>query len=266
MTSIVHLKAEVLARARRRRLAAVGLAVALHLAILALFIVAHPPVNIGEGVGAGAMDVSIAGFSRGAAPTPTKSPPAATASPSTATPPAPPDPIKPRSVLQIVSDILSIPLPENSATPTPLTAPPTPVIAQAMAQASGAPGASCDIDGAVRLALTSDPATHAAVLLIPHNERVAANAVLLWNGAWTNPADIGGAPALTTIRAAIRQIVASAQPECRARDVTGPRFMLVPDSDGMMVIAIGNATWRWSDLLVDQNDPSRSARAERDSK
>ena len=224
---------------------------ALHLAILALFIVAHPPVNVGEGVGAGAMDVSIAGFAHGAAPTPTKAPPAAPAAPSTAAPPGAAEPIKPRSVLQIVSDILAIPLPEHSATPTPLTVPPTPVIAQAMTQASGAPGAACDIDGAVRLALTSDPATHAAVLLIPHKERLAANAVLLWNGAWTTDADLAGADAFKTIRTAIRQIVASAQPECRAQDVTGPRFILVPDTDGMMVIAVGNAIWRWSDLLVD---------------
>lgn len=237
----------------RGRWPAVGLALALHFAILALFLISNPPRDIGEGVGAGAMDVSIAGLSHGAAPSPTKSPSSAKIAPPAPapTPSLPADAIKPRTVFQIVSDILTIPLAEHAATPTPLTAPPTPVIAQAMAQASGAPGAACDIGDAVRLALTSDPATHAAVLLIPRDQRVAANAVLLWNGAWTDPADVGGAPTFTVIRSSIRQIVASAQPACRAQDIVGPRFMLVPEPDGMVVIAVGNATWRWSDLLVD---------------
>jgi hypothetical protein len=243
-------------RRRSRRLLAVALALALHVLLLIFFISSHPHTNVGQGVGVGAMDVSLAGLSRVATassrPTPATPPRAA----APAKPPRPPDPIKPRSVLAIVSDILSIPLPEQSVTPTPLVAAPSPVVAQAMAQAAGAPGAACDIEGAVQTALQSDPETHGALLLIPRDARSAGHAVMVWNGQWIDPAEPGAVAALTTLRAAIRQIVAAARPDCREQDIVGPRFMLVPDADSTMVAVFGDASWRWSELLVDANEPA----------
>jgi hypothetical protein len=235
----------------RRRWMAVTVALALHLAILALFLHSRPPVDKGVGEGRGAFDVSLAGFSRGAAPSKTPAQPTAPVAPAAPAPPAPADPIKPRSVLAIVSDILSIPLPEHSATPTPLAPAPSPVMARAIAQASGAPGAACDIAGAVETALRADPVTHGAVLLIPTKAGAAANAVMLWNGQWIAPGEVGGAAAFDTLRIAIRQIVAAAQPECRDAEIVGPRFMLIPDGGATLVVVFGTASWRWSELLVD---------------
>ena len=191
------------------------------------------------------------------APSPRLAPiaPAPSATRKPPTPPAPPDPIKPRSVLAIVSDILSIPLPEHSVTPTPLVPTPSPVLVQAIAQASGAPGAACDVAGAVQTALRSDPETHGAILLMPRKQGVGANAVLIWNGAWIAPAATGDLPAFTTIRRAIRQIVAAAPSECRDQAMVGPRFMLIPEPESTMVVVFGNASWKWSDLLVDPDDP-----------
>ena len=234
-----------------------GLALILHLLILALFLFSHPRVDLGQGVGAGAMDLSLAGLGHAAAPSPrlATAAPAPPATPKPPAPPAPPDPIKPRSVLAIVSDILSIPLPEHSVTPTPLVPTPSPVLAQAMAQASGAPGAACDVAGAVQTALRSDPETHGAILLMPRSQGAGADAVVIWNGGWIDPAATGGLPALTTIRAAIRQVVAAAPAECRDQAIMGPRFMLIPEADTTIVVVFGDASWKWSDLLVDSDRP-----------
>ncbi len=243
-------------RRDRRRWIAVVLAIALHLSILALFLGSRPRPDIGAGVGVGAMDISLAGFSHGSVATKMPAMPVSAAPSPTTAPPAPTDPIKARSVLAIVSDILAIPLPEHSVTPTPLTSPPSPAMAQAMAQASGAAGAACEIGGAVQTALGSDPDTHAAILLIPIKARSAADAIVMWNGAWIAPAEVGGAAAFDTLRIAIRKVVAAAQPECRDRNIVGPRFMLIPDGDVTLVMVFGNAAWRWSDLLVDPETPT----------
>ncbi len=239
-------------RSGRHRWVAAGSAVAVHLAILALFLGSHPPATMGEGVGAGAMDIELAGFSKGSAPSPAHAAAKPRASPSKPAPPTASDPIKPRTVLQVVSDILAIPLPEHSVTPQPLVSSPTPTVIQAATPASGSPGAACDIGGAVQVALRSDPAAHQAVTLIPRPDRSAANAVMMWNGQWIDPAEVGGAASFSTVRTSIRQIVAAADPGCRDQELVGPRFMLIPDAEGaMIVVAVGNATWRWSDLLID---------------
>lgn len=200
------------------------------------------------------MDVSLAGFSRGAAPSPSHATPATPAAPAPAAQVSA-DPIEPRSVLAIVSDILAIPLPENSATPTALVSSPSPAMAQAVAQASGSSGVACDIDGAVQTALRTDPDAHGAVLLVAPRNRSAANAVMLWNGHWIAPAEAGRAGAYDGLRASIRGIVAGASPECRGRSILGPRFMLIPAFDTTMVVVFGNASWRWADLLGDRAGP-----------
>jgi hypothetical protein len=233
---------------------AAGLALALHLAILATFLLSRPALHVGAGEGDGVMDVSLAGVSRGTAGSKASARPAAKdpAPPKKPTPPAPANPIKPRSVLAIVSDILAIPLPEHAVTPTPLVATPSPELVQAMAQAGGAPGAACDIGGAVQTAMRADSGLHATILLISVKQRSAADAVMMWNGEWISPDVIGGPATLDVLRVAIRQIIAAAAPSCRDREIVGPTFMLVPDVDATMVMVFGNASWRWSDLLVDQ--------------
>ena len=242
-----------------RRWVAVSLAVTLHLAILALFLRSQPTVAVGRGRGEGAMDVALTGFSRGAAlatpSTPARAVPPAATKPS---PPAPASAIKPRSVLAIVSDILAIPVPDQTITPTPvIAAPPSPVMMRAMAQAAGAPGASCDIGGAVQTALREDPVIHSAVLLVPMRARSAANAVVMWNGQWIAPLDAGRAAALDTLQTGIRQVIAAAQPDCRDRELTGPRFMLIPAGEATMVLVFGNASWKWSDLATAESGAVR---------
>ena len=248
-------RARVFDRRTYRRWIAAALAIVFHLVVLSLFLESHPRVNSGEGVGAGAMDVSLAGLSRGSAPSRAHAATASAASPAKPAPPAPADPIKPRTVLQVVSDILAIPLPEHSAEPQPLTNTQSPTVAQTSAPASGAPGAACDIGRAVQSALQSDPEAHGAILLIPSRERSAANAVMLWNGQWIEPAEAGGDAAFATLRIAIRQIVATAEPDCRDQPIVGPRFMLIPEARATMVVVVGAAAWRWSDLLVDAGSP-----------
>ena len=241
------------ARKSRRRLWSLGLALGLHVILVAFFLVGFPRANGVRGLGDGAMDVFLAGPSRVSA-RPVHSASAAKAAPAPPVKPAPPastDPIKPRSVLAIVSDILSIPLAEHSVTPTPLNPAPSPVMAQAMAQASGVPGAACDIDGAIQTALRADPTAHGAILTIPIKDRSAADAVLMWNGQWVSPADVGGEATFDTLRVTIRQVVAAAKPECRDLSIVGPVFMLIPDGSTTFVVVFGNASWRWSDLLID---------------
>ena len=126
-------------------------------------------------------------------------------------------------------------------------------MAQAIVQVSGAPGAACDIGSAVQTVLRSDPATQGAIVLVPHQARVAANALMMWNGQWIAPAEVGGVAALDVLRMAVRQVVAAAQPDCRDRAIVGPRFMLIPDGDTTMVMVFGDTAWRWSDVLADSS-------------
>ncbi len=233
-----------------RRWVAVSLALIAHLAILMLFLSSHPRTRAGAGVGTGAMDVALAGFSRGATPAPTHTtapPPIPTSPPSLPVPLE--SPIKPRSVVAIVSDILSIPLAEKSVLPSPLTPPATTTATQSESAASGSQGAACDLAGTIQSTLVSDPMTHQALVSIPRQNRSAADAVMLWNGRWTDAAVLGGAPVLTAVQSAIRGIVSSARADCRDQINTGPRFIFVPEPDGEMIIAIGSGSWRWSDMM-----------------
>ncbi len=242
--------------AARRRLVAVGVALGFHLLILALFLFSHHGATVGAGVGQGVMDLSLAGLSRGASRTPSPvAVPAASAAPIAKTlPPAPPEVIKPRSVFAIVTDILALPLPESSVTPTPLVAAPSPVMLQAMAQAAGSSGVACDIGGAVQSVLRADPEAHGAILLIPTKARSTSNAVMMWDRQWVAPVDVGGEASFDVLRAAIRRVVSAAAPECRDREIVGPRFMLIPENEITLVAVFGDASWRWSDLLSDPDN------------
>lgn len=236
----------------RHRLAAVVFAVGLHLLILTLFLTGHRDTKVDAGVGLGATNVSLAGLSRSVSQrSQAATPPKAAVPPVPPTPPQPVDQIKPRSVLAIVSEILAIPLPEQSVTPTPLVSTPSPAMVEAVAQVSGASGTACDITGAIQTALRLDPVVHNSLQLIPSKERTAANAVVVWNGQWLGSGGIGPDPAFDSLRGAIRQIVSAAPVECRDRQLVGPQFMLIPNGETTVTLVFGNASWRWSDLSVD---------------
>ena len=246
--------------ASRQRLVAVGFAVALHLAVLVLFLHSHPRGRAIDGLGLGTMNVSLASLSRArGSSSAARVAPVRAAAPAKPAPTAPADATKPRTVLQIVSDIVAIPRPGHPVTPTPQPPvnAPTPEVAPAETTPSGSPNAGCDIGGAVQTALRSDPAAHRAVQLITMRERSAANAMIVWNGQWVSPTDIGEVSPFGILRTVIRQVVVSVSPDCREQVIVGPRFMLIPDLEVTIVVVVGNASWRWSDLLVDRETPAQ---------
>ena len=133
-----------------------------------------------------------------------------------------------------------------------LTAQPSPVRAQtASAPSPASPAAgdrSCRILDALQTKLRSSAEVHLAVSAIPRQSRSVANAILLWNGEWIEPASVGGAASLAAIELQVDDVVAHASPECRQELQSGPRLLTLGDANDTLVLAFGSGRWRWEDL------------------
>lgn len=157
---------------------------------------------------------------------------------------------------------IAVPAPV-AAPPTPVAPTPTPIViaaevpepmfelaaeVAAVIPVTGADG--CGLTDAVAAALQADPAVGDAVRRIPHGARSVANAVLVWNGDWVDPASVGGPAVLDTIRIAVQASVAAAPKACRTAAVIGPRLVLIADRSRPMVLALGSGVWAWGQLAA----------------
>lgn len=114
---------------------------------------------------------------------------------------------------------------------------------------AGAAAGGCSIDGALQALFAAEPTVRAALVAIPRDARSVANAIQLWDGAWTPPPTPEGEPALAVIRAAIVETVSQAPARCRDEHLQGPRFLIVSQADNMTtVLVLGSGDWRWTDL------------------
>ena len=75
---------------------------------------------------------------------------------------------------------------------------------------------------------------------------------MLWDGGWIRTGALADARVTRPIRTAIADAVRAAEPACAAAPVSGPVLLLVPDTDGAMVLVLGSGTWRWADLMADR--------------
>jgi hypothetical protein len=144
--------------------------------------------------------------------------------------------------------------PEAAPQPQPSAEPPSPPASPDTPQllTATAPG-GCAVPSEVQAAL-QDATVRAALHRIPSARRSVANAVMLWDGQWIAAGALADAATAAPIRQAIAAAVRRADPGCAAAPIRGPMFFVVPDEAGAMVLVMGAAQWRWSDLA----DPAES--------
>ena len=114
--------------------------------------------------------------------------------------------------------------------------------------ASGVKGQTCQLTVWLQQALQADPQVQAALLKIPRPARSVSNALMLWDGDWTD-ASPNAAAGIAAIRAAVLAGLSSAPESCRAQLVRGPELMTLTTGAETTVIALGSGEWRWGDLL-----------------
>lgn len=104
----------------------------------------------------------------------------------------------------------------------------------------------CDMVSGVEARMQADPAVLEALGALPPNARSVANAVMLWDGAWT----LGPSPsaALVALDQGLERALTGAPPGCLDAQVLGPRLVTLRDSRGATLLVIGSGEWRWSQL------------------
>ena len=162
-------------------------------------------------------------------------------------------PIAPDEAPLLIPAVFSPP-----ALPSTGTSPPTESTASAAAQPGG--GKHCDILGSLQSFFQNDRIVRAGIAIIPARARSVANAVMIWDGVWADPASLGGAPALEPIQKGLLDIVLASPPDCQAEIVRGPRLIVVGDQRDSTVLAFGSGEWRWADLVQDKQPPQLAQR------
>jgi len=112
----------------------------------------------------------------------------------------------------------------------------------------GSGGGSCDMVRWVQEAVRDDAAVRRAVIAASRDMNAAGRAMLVWNGDWLQSRNQAG-KGLAGVRQAIALEVAFAPAECRNQRMTGLAVLTLEDGVDGARIALGKASWRWSDLL-----------------
>jgi hypothetical protein len=145
----------------------------------------------------------------------------------------------------------AMPVPDPTQEPQALSRqaagrPLTPIAASQTADSAS----TCQMAALLQTALAEDITVTTALAQVPRKARSVANAIMLWDGAWVDPAALGGSRALTPIQAAITAIIRTAPADCHDLVVLGPRLISIPDAQGATLLALGSGAWRWEDLLM----------------
>lgn len=246
---------------------ALGLAILLHLALLALLIAAGASrivrqVSEPKVVTLSLPGVNDAGGAAESLPVPAHPipppEPRAFPMPVPPTPILPPPPLVPPPPVDAPAEPADTPIlqPQFDAEPDPsLTGDaPATMVAGTAGSANGA-GADCPLETMLGAALQADPVARVALARIPRPSRSVANAVMMWDGRWVADARVGGPPAINAVRGAIAAVLRAAPPGCADRVVLGPVFVPVNvfaptrGDTGTIVLALGSGAWRWPDML-----------------
>jgi hypothetical protein len=113
---------------------------------------------------------------------------------------------------------------------------------------SGASGGSCDMIRRLQDALRADPEVRAAVTRAHSAMPAAGRAILVWDGDWIQDPGQAG-KGLAGVRQAIALEVAFAPRECRTQAMRGLAVIAFAEGPAAPRLALGEASWRWSDLL-----------------
>lgn len=113
-----------------------------------------------------------------------------------------------------------------------------------------AAGTPCAVGDSIQIALRDSPSVVRALELVPVDARSIADAVMLWDGRWTDAARVGGEAALGPIRAIVEASIGAAPEACRRAAVAGPRLVYVAVGRRTMILAFGSGQWAWNQLLI----------------
>lgn len=107
-------------------------------------------------------------------------------------------------------------------------------------------GGGCDLVRDIQNALRDDAEVRAAVNAA-HRAAGSGRALLVWDGDWRQtPGQTG--KGLAGVRQAIALEVAFAPQACRREAMRGMVLLTMSDAPGAARVALGTASWRWSDL------------------
>ncbi|MFP1133289.1 hypothetical protein [Asticcacaulis sp. W401b] len=109
----------------------------------------------------------------------------------------------------------------------------------------------CDLRGTFSALMANSPEIQHSLSSLPVSDRSVANAVMLWDGKWSDDTLVGGRALL---RGLLIKTLAAAPKACLNGINYGPVLFLVPDRDRTAVLAIGSGEWHWADLLAE--DPA----------
>lgn len=113
---------------------------------------------------------------------------------------------------------------------------------------AGGGGASCSMIARLQTALRKDPRLRATVAEASAVAGARGRALHLWDGDWVQtPGQVG--KGLAGVRQAIAVEVAFAPEACRRDPVHGLVVLSLADGPTAPRLALGEANWRWSDLL-----------------
>lgn len=162
--------------------------------------------------------------------------------------------------------------PQPIVIPTPFPTIPRPLSDEvitllAVQDRMAATGIACDLTAPLQTALQSSGEVQVALREIPSTQRSVANAIMLWDGAWTATEDRAAASALQMVREIVVQTIVAAGPECRFQAQSGPRLVYLSSDAVTTSLAIGSGQWRWQDVFdtaqVADGDPTLSAITDR---
>lgn len=113
---------------------------------------------------------------------------------------------------------------------------------------SGGAGGACDMVRRLQDALRADPEVRDAVARAHRAMPASGRAILVWNGDWIQDPGQAG-KGLAGVRQAIALEVAFSPRECRTQTMRGLAVIAFADGPAAPRLALGEASWRWSDLL-----------------
>ena len=112
---------------------------------------------------------------------------------------------------------------------------------------SGTGAGRCDMIRRVQDALRENPGVVAAATRAHRALPASQRALMVWNGDWvSNPGEAGRG--LAGLRQAIAVEIAFAPAECRRQSMRGLVLLTLADGADSPRLALGQGSWRWSDL------------------
>ena len=111
-----------------------------------------------------------------------------------------------------------------------------------------AAGGACDMVRRLQDALRADPEVRDAVARAHRAMPASGAAILVWDGDWIQDPGQAG-KGLAGVRQAIALEIAFSPRECRTQPMRGLAVIAFADGPGAPRLALGEASWRWSDLL-----------------